>query len=331
MPFYQKGDVRIRYEEAGSGFPLLVTPGGGLNSRVSNWPTAVINAMEEFKNDFRCITMDQRNANGGESTGPVPTENAWDAFADDQLGLMDHLGIREFFYMGYCIGGCFAGKLLSGRPQRVVAAVFCQSVGHRPEDPEVMYRHSHENWVSEFRARRPEVTMDTIEKYFHDLYAARLTSCTACRATSSRTAAPRYWSCRTTPRRTRCRPRSMSPRSRPTPRSRSSHGASRKFKAAHDHPRPQLPKGARPNARRRPINNVVGWGVDGLVDARGEIKKKIRSGAVAVVCPACLSRPTPLARPTLAPPGLTASAPGSCMSCVVTGVIYDVGTIEHLN
>ena len=29
MPFFQKGDVRIRYEEAGSGFLLLVTPGGG--------------------------------------------------------------------------------------------------------------------------------------------------------------------------------------------------------------------------------------------------------------------------------------------------------------
>jgi hypothetical protein len=28
MQFYEKGDVRIRYEEAGSGFPLLVTPGG---------------------------------------------------------------------------------------------------------------------------------------------------------------------------------------------------------------------------------------------------------------------------------------------------------------
>ena len=142
MPFYQKGDVRIRYEEVGSGFPLLVTPGGGLNSRVSNWPTAVINAMEEFKNDFRCITMDQRNANGGESTGPVPVENAWDAFADDQLGLMDHLGIREFFFMGYCIGGCFAGKLLQRAPERVVAAVFCQTVGDRPEDPGVMIRHS---------------------------------------------------------------------------------------------------------------------------------------------------------------------------------------------
>src|SRR5919202_1063764 len=170
MPFYDKGNVRIRYEEAGAGFPLLVTPGGGLNSRVSNWPTAVINAMAEFKNDFRCITMDQRNANGGESSGPVPTENAWDAFADDQLGLMDHLGIREFFYMGYCIGGCFAGKLLQRAPDRVIAAVFCQTVGHRPEDPDVMYRHSTDNWLADFKKRRPEVSQDTIDKYFHSLW-----------------------------------------------------------------------------------------------------------------------------------------------------------------
>jgi hypothetical protein len=56
--FYEKGNVRIRYQEAGSGFPLLVTPGGGLNSKISNWQTAVINAMAEFKSDFRCITMD---------------------------------------------------------------------------------------------------------------------------------------------------------------------------------------------------------------------------------------------------------------------------------
>jgi len=173
MPFYQKGDVRIHYEEVGRGFPLLVTPGGGLNSRVSNWPTAAINAMEEFKHDFRCITMDQRNANGGESSGPVPADNGWDAFADDQLGLMNHLGIREFFYMGYCIGGCFAGKLLQRAPDRIVAAVFHQSVGHRPEDPDVMMRHSRDNWLPDFRARRPEVPMDTIEKYFYSLWRAQ--------------------------------------------------------------------------------------------------------------------------------------------------------------
>ena len=72
-------------------------PGGGLNSRMSVWPTAVINIVDEFRNDFRVITMDQRNATNGESTGPVAVDNPWDAFADDQLGVMDHLGIRQFF------------------------------------------------------------------------------------------------------------------------------------------------------------------------------------------------------------------------------------------
>src|SRR5690349_22743119 len=69
--FYEKGGVRIRYQEIGSGFPLLATPGGGLNSRMINWDNAVINVMEECKNDFRVITMDQRNATNGESIGPV--------------------------------------------------------------------------------------------------------------------------------------------------------------------------------------------------------------------------------------------------------------------
>ena len=173
MPFYQKGDVRIRYEEAGSGFPLLVTPGGGLNSRVSNWPTAVFNAMEAFKNDFRCITMDQRNANGGESTGPVPVNDPWGAFADDQLGLMDHLGIRQFCFMGYCIGGCFAMKLMEHAPDRLVAGVLCQTVGHWPQDPDVMYRSGRDVWAPEFLKDRPDVTMATIEAYLHNLYRVR--------------------------------------------------------------------------------------------------------------------------------------------------------------
>src|SRR3954463_14509907 len=95
--FYEKGNVRIRYAEIGSGFPLLATPGGGLNSGIGVWPRAVINIMEEFKNDFRVITMDQRNATGGESTGPVAVDDPWGALADDQIGVMDHLGISRFF------------------------------------------------------------------------------------------------------------------------------------------------------------------------------------------------------------------------------------------
>jgi pimeloyl-ACP methyl ester carboxylesterase len=171
--FYEKGNVRIRYQDVGSGFPLLVTPGGGLNSRISNWSNAVINAMDAFKTDFRCITMDQRNATGGESTGPVPVDKPWDAFADDQLGLMDHLGIRQFSFFGNCIGGSFALKLMERAPDRVVAAVLSQPIGHRPEKPDVMYDSGRDVWAKELRAKRPDVSMETIEKYLRDLYRAR--------------------------------------------------------------------------------------------------------------------------------------------------------------
>ena len=39
MPFYERGDVRIHYEEVGSGFPLMIIPGGGLNSTVAGLAT----------------------------------------------------------------------------------------------------------------------------------------------------------------------------------------------------------------------------------------------------------------------------------------------------
>ena len=171
--FYDKGGVRIRYQEVGSGFPLFAVPGGGLNSRIINWPNAVINMMEEFKADFRVITMDQRNATNGESTGPVPVDNPWDAFADDQLGLMNQLGVRQFAFFGNCIGGSFAMKLMQRAPDRVVAAIISQTIGHLPENPDVMWNHSRDGWAKEFRERRPEVTMATIEQYFHNLYRVR--------------------------------------------------------------------------------------------------------------------------------------------------------------
>src|SRR6266446_8334513 len=134
MPFYERGDVRIHYEETGSGFPLLLIPGGGLNSTIS-FLTEPFKAIEVFKNEYRCISMDLRNANGGQSSGPLEIDRPWEAYADDQLGLMDHLRIREFMVMGFCIGGPFIWNLLRRAPERIVAAVLAQPSGFRPEMP----------------------------------------------------------------------------------------------------------------------------------------------------------------------------------------------------
>jgi pimeloyl-ACP methyl ester carboxylesterase len=170
MPYFDHGSVRIRYEEAGSGFPILVMPGGGLNSRVSYWQTSVYNFFDGFKDDYRVITMDQRNANQGESSGPLDASDPWGAFATDQLGLMDHLGIQEFMAVGCCIGGPFVLKLMERAPARVVAGVLCQPVGHWPDDPDVMYRSGQNVWGPELMSHRPEITSAEVEAYLHALY-----------------------------------------------------------------------------------------------------------------------------------------------------------------
>src|SRR5438046_5715848 len=85
--FYEKGAVRIHYEEAGSGFPLLLIPGGGLNSTISVLTRGdPFNPIEEFKGEYRCIASDLRNATGGQSSGPLEVDRPWDAYRDDQLG-----------------------------------------------------------------------------------------------------------------------------------------------------------------------------------------------------------------------------------------------------
>ena len=129
--------------------------------------------------------MDQRSANGGKSSGPILAADPWDAFADDQLGLMDHLGIKRFLFMGYCIGGCFALKLMERSP--------------------------------ELLPRRPDLTMEQVERYLHDLYRVRPEFVYSVSPDFARSK-HQFWSCRTKLRPIHSCPPSMSPHSVRTPR-----------------------------------------------------------------------------------------------------------------
>jgi pimeloyl-ACP methyl ester carboxylesterase len=171
MSFYEKGAVRIHFEEAGSGFPLMLIPGGGLNSTISFFTgNAPFNAIAEFKGEYRCITADLRNAVGGKSTGPLEIDRPWDAYADDQLGLMDHLGIDKFMVMGFCIGGPLIWNLLKRAPDRIVAAVLAQPSGSRPEKRDHFYDNNMKTWGPALVAARPELTMETVDKFLTRMY-----------------------------------------------------------------------------------------------------------------------------------------------------------------
>ena len=167
--FYEKGPVRIHYQIAGSGFPLLLIAGGGLNSAISGLANP-FDAIGEFKGEYRCIASDLRTSNVGQSRGPLEIDRPWDSFTDDHLGVMDHLGIDKFMVMGFCIGGPFIWNLLRRAPNRVVAAVLAQPSGSRPEMRDLFYDNNMKTWGPEFVKRRPEVTMDTVDRFLTRMY-----------------------------------------------------------------------------------------------------------------------------------------------------------------
>jgi pimeloyl-ACP methyl ester carboxylesterase len=171
MSFYEKGAVRIHFQEAGSGFPLLLIAGGGLNSTISNLThRSPFNPIEEFKEEYRCIASDLRNANGGQSSGPLEIDRPWDAYTDDQLGLMDHLRIDRFMVLGFCIGGPFIWNLLRRAPDRIVAAVLAQPSGSRPEARDLFYDGNMKGWGPELVKRRPEITIEMVDKFLTGMY-----------------------------------------------------------------------------------------------------------------------------------------------------------------
>ena len=173
MPFFEKGDVRIRYEEAGSGFPLLVIPGGGLNSTIAGLSTIhPFNPLKEFSSEFRVIAADLRNAKEGQSSGPLEIDRPWDSYTDDHLGLMDHLGIDKFLVMGFCIGGPFIWNMLKRAGDRVIAAVLAQPSGARPEMPDLFYNNNMTGWGPPLCERRPEITMELVDKFLRTIYGS---------------------------------------------------------------------------------------------------------------------------------------------------------------
>ena len=169
MPYFERGNVRIRYEEAGSGFPLFIIYGGGLNSCVT-YPQGPFDAMAEFKSEYRCITMDLRNANGGQTTGPLDFDAPWDAHTGDQLALLDHLGVDKFFVMGFCIGNPLIWNLQKRAPGRIVASVHAQPSGVDPNYPDFFIGNNLKIWAPGFIASQPGMTLETVQRYLDKQY-----------------------------------------------------------------------------------------------------------------------------------------------------------------
>ena len=170
MPFYQRGAASIYYEESGnaSGFPLLLISPGGMNSAIAFWARMPINPIEALAADFRIIALDQRNC--GQSTGPLDTEDPWGSYVDDQLGLLDHLGIDRYTSLGSCIGCSYIVKQVERQPKRLAAGVLMQPIGRVDSNVEIWQDRIWKPWGEALVEQRTDLTTAGMLAFGHAMW-----------------------------------------------------------------------------------------------------------------------------------------------------------------
>ena len=173
MPHFDRGDVHIYYEQSGprDGFPVLLIAPGGMKSAIPFWANAPWNPMDELANRFRVIAMDQRNA--GRSSAPVTAADSWSSYTADQLGLMDHLGIRRFLVAGMCIGGAYSLGLIEAAAERVAAAVLFQPIGLK--DNRQAFYDMYDGWAAQLKPERPQADEAAWRGFRENMYGGDFT------------------------------------------------------------------------------------------------------------------------------------------------------------
>ncbi|MFT7597619.1 MAG: pimeloyl-ACP methyl ester carboxylesterase [Acidimicrobiales bacterium] len=155
MATFQHGDVELYYEDHGEGFPVFLIAPGGMRSAVSFWHDTPWNPIEQLSDRYRVIAMDQRNATG-RSPGPVAADHGWETFANDQLALLNHLGVDQFHVQGMCIGGPYIMGLIKAAPERVASATMFQTIGRDNNQQE--FYDMFDSWATDLKPGMPDLS-----------------------------------------------------------------------------------------------------------------------------------------------------------------------------
>jgi 4,5:9,10-diseco-3-hydroxy-5,9,17-trioxoandrosta-1(10),2-diene-4-oate hydrolase len=106
-------NVHLNYEEAGSGFPVVMLHGGGPGaSGLSNFRRN----LPVFAERFRTLVVDQPGY--GKSDKPPVTGNYFTFAADALAGLLDEVGLDRVHLVGNSLGGGTAVRFALRFPER---------------------------------------------------------------------------------------------------------------------------------------------------------------------------------------------------------------------
>ncbi|HLI66689.1 MAG TPA: alpha/beta fold hydrolase, partial [Caulobacteraceae bacterium] len=121
--------VRIHYQEAGAGVPVVLLHGYISCCDASWFADGMAKALATT---HRVIGIDARGH--GRSEKPHdPAKYPGDAMPADVIAVLDHLGVQKAHFHGYSMGGGIVAHLMARRPERFISASFGGS-GVREED-----------------------------------------------------------------------------------------------------------------------------------------------------------------------------------------------------
>ncbi|MGH7930132.1 MAG: alpha/beta fold hydrolase [Candidatus Binatia bacterium] len=124
MPKVKLNDADIYYEVHGKG-PAMVF----LSETACDGEVWKINQVPEFATDHQVIIHDYRGT--GQSSKPS-IDYTTKMFAEDVIGLLDHLDVDDAILVGHSMGGRVAQLLALDYPQRVKKLVLASTGAHYP-------------------------------------------------------------------------------------------------------------------------------------------------------------------------------------------------------
>jgi pimeloyl-ACP methyl ester carboxylesterase len=126
--FVDAGKIRIHYNEAGSGEPLVLIHGGGPGA--SAWSNYRRN-VESLAKHFRCLMVDLPGFGKSAKVGPN-NKGIFAFYAETIRDVLDALRIERAHFIGNSLGGATTLKFILDYPDRAGNAVLMGAAGSTP-------------------------------------------------------------------------------------------------------------------------------------------------------------------------------------------------------